>query len=150
MATKKSEKTGYSFEDAIKAHLDEVAAQDETFAKNYAKENKSIKECCNYIIGEMRKQQKNGVAALSDEETYGMAIHYYDEDDIKVDVKDATGVQVVKAASKDEAEKKISKIKGKRKTKKAESKAETTELKVETKAGTDDSDEFSLDLSLFD
>lgn len=146
----KNDKATYPFEVAIKKHLDKVAERDETFRQNYEKPHKSIKECCNYIIGEMRKQQKNGVAALSDEETYGMAIHYYDEDDIKVDVKDATGVQVVKAASKDEAEKKISKIKGKRKTKKAEPKAETAELEVESKAEIDDSDEFSLDLSLFD
>lgn len=90
---------GYSFEVAIKKHLDEVAKKDSLFAKNYAKPNKSIKECCNYIIGEARKCQDKGVAVISDEEVYGMAIHYYDEDDIKVDVQDASDVKVAQSSS---------------------------------------------------
>ena len=72
-----------SFEEAIKRYLDERAKNDEQFAVSYAKENKSIKECCEYIIGEVRKCGGN-VVAKSDEEVYGLAVHYYDEDDIKV------------------------------------------------------------------
>lgn len=72
-----------SFKEAIKRYLDERAKNDEQFAVSYAKENKSIKECCEYIIGEVRKSGGN-VVAKSDEEVYGLAVHYYDEDDIKV------------------------------------------------------------------
>lgn len=72
-----------SFEDAIKTYLDELAKTDELFAKTYSKKGKSIKECCNYIMGEAKKAAKGGTSiALSDEEVYALAIHYYDEDDI--------------------------------------------------------------------
>lgn len=73
-----------SFEEAIKRYLDERAKNDEQFATSYAKENKSIEECCRFIIGEARKKQENRVAVMSDEEVYGLAVHYYDEDNIKV------------------------------------------------------------------
>lgn len=75
-----------NFETAIKNFLDNLAKEDEMFAKTYAKENKSIKECCQYIYGEVGKMRENNAkcVALSDEEVFGLAIHYYDEDDIKV------------------------------------------------------------------
>ena len=79
----------YSFAATIKKHLDEVAKTDKTFAKNYAQKNKSIDECVNYIIGEARKRKNGTVAAIPDDEVYGMAIHYFDEDNIKVSVKGA-------------------------------------------------------------
>lgn len=75
-----------SFETAIKTFLDNMAKEDTIFAKTYAKENKSIKECCRYITQEVAKSRKNqSCVAVTDDEVYGMAIHYYDEDDIKVD-----------------------------------------------------------------
>lgn len=67
------------FQKAIKAYLDTRAAEDELFAKSYAKENKSIEECCNYITSEVRKTGRCGFA---DEEIFGLAVHYYDEDDL--------------------------------------------------------------------
>lgn len=68
--------------DAIKAYLDKRAKEDSLFAASYAKPNKSIDECFDYIIGEVRK--KGAMVYMSDEEVFGMAVHYYDEDDIKV------------------------------------------------------------------
>lgn len=68
--------------DAIKAYLDKRAKEDSLFAASYAKPNKSIDECFDYIIGEVRK--KGTMVYMSDEEVFGMAVHYYDEDDIKV------------------------------------------------------------------
>lgn len=73
------------FELVIKAYLDKRANEDEQFAQSYAKEKKSIEECCRYIIGEASKQQDGNTAVMSDEEVYGLAVHYYDEDDIKVE-----------------------------------------------------------------
>ena len=72
-----------SFKEAIKSYLDERAGIDELFAKSYAKKNKSLDECCNYILGEAKK--RGNAVAISDAEVFGMAVHYYDEDDIKVD-----------------------------------------------------------------
>lgn len=68
------------FEETIKAYLDKRAKEDEPFAKAYAKEEKSISECCNYILQEVEKSGRSGFA---DEEIYGMAVHYYDEENIK-------------------------------------------------------------------
>ena len=71
-----------SFKQAIKAYLDKRAEEDSLFAPKYANEKKSIDECCSYIMGEARK--RGNAIAISDEEVYGMAVHYYDEDDIKI------------------------------------------------------------------
>ena len=66
----------------IKNYLDERAKNDEMFAKAYAKPNKSIDECYRYILGEARK--KGTEVGMSHEEVYGLAVHYYDEDNIKI------------------------------------------------------------------
>ena len=69
------------FEDTIKKYLDEFATKDSEFARKYANEKKSITECCNYIIDIVRQSGKNGFA---DEEVFGMAVHYYDEENVTV------------------------------------------------------------------
>lgn len=69
----------------IKTYLDQRAKEDEQFAKSYAKENKSIEECVKYISQQARKRAENNVAMIEDAEVYGWAVHYYDEDDIKVE-----------------------------------------------------------------
>jgi antitoxin component YwqK of YwqJK toxin-antitoxin module len=79
------------FRKAIKSYLDNRAKSDDLFAQTYAKENKSIDECCNYIIGQVKASGRCGFA---DEEIYGMAVHYYDEDSIK-DVEPVKAERVV-------------------------------------------------------
>lgn len=69
---------------AIKNYLDNRAKTDELFAAKYANPKKSIDECCKYITGEAYARAKNGCAVISDEEVYGMAVHYYDEEDINI------------------------------------------------------------------
>lgn len=71
------------FNEAIKTYLDSRAKQDELFAVTYQKENKSIEECCKYILSEARKLGSE--VCMSDDEVYGLAVHYYDEDDIKIE-----------------------------------------------------------------
>lgn len=90
-----------SFEDAIEAHLNKLAETDELFAKTYAKKNKSVKECCKYIMSEAKKAAKGGVSvALSDEDVYNLAVHYYDEDDITATDEVAGEVVVAAKAEK--------------------------------------------------
>lgn len=73
------------FETAIKKFLDNLASEDMAFAKNYGKPNKSISECCKYICQEVEKNRKGAkCVACTDEEVFGLAIHYYDEDNIVV------------------------------------------------------------------
>lgn len=80
-----------AFEDTIKAYLDKRASEDDLFAESYAKEGKSIEECCNYILNEV---QRSGCCGFADEEIYGMAVHYYDEDDLG-EIKPIQGQVVV-------------------------------------------------------
>lgn len=88
-----------SFENTIKSYLDERANTDELFAKSYAKPNKNIEQCCAYIMGEAKK--RGNAVAISDAEVFGMAVHYYDEDDIKVNALPAnTRASVAAPASK--------------------------------------------------
>lgn len=72
-----------NFQEVIKQYLDGRAASDELFAVTYAKENKSVDECCRYIISEARKRGTE--VCMSDDEVFGLAVHYYDEDSIKVE-----------------------------------------------------------------
>ena len=86
-----------TFKEAIKSYLDERAGTDELFAKSYAKENKNLDECCSYIMGEARK--RGNAVAMSDTEVFGLAVHYYDEDDIKVNKLPAAARAVASASS---------------------------------------------------
>lgn len=83
-----------SMEQAIKIYLDKRAKEDSLFAEVYKKANKSIKGCCKYIYSKARELAKGGNAVGVDDETvYGWAVHYYDEDNIKVeDVKERVEV----------------------------------------------------------
>lgn len=67
---------------AIKSYLDNRAKTDELFAVSYAKTNKNIDECFNYVVGEAKKQ--GNAVYLPDDVVFGWAVHYYDEDDIKI------------------------------------------------------------------
>lgn len=80
-----------SFKQAIKTYLDKRAEEDALFAPKYANEKKDIDECCAYILGEARK--KGNAVCMTDEEVFGLAVHYYDEDSIKVN-KLPTGQKV--------------------------------------------------------
>ena len=75
------------FENAIKNYLDKRAESDRLFAVSYKKENKSIQECCKYIYSQAKKLLAKGgnAVGVDDDTVYGWAVHYYDEDDIKVE-----------------------------------------------------------------
>lgn len=84
----------------IKNYLDERAKNDELFAKAYAKPNKSIDECYKYVLGEARK--KGTEVGMTAEEVYGLAVHYYDEDNIKINP--VSGYVQASASDDDEEE----------------------------------------------
>lgn len=88
-----------NFETTIQAYLENRAKTDSLFAETYKKANKSIEECIKYIYSKARKLAKEGNAVGVDDATvYGWAVHYYDEDDIKIkDVKER--VEVVAPAT---------------------------------------------------
>lgn len=87
---------------AVKAMLDKRAAEDELFAEAYAKEGKSIEDCCTFIIGEV---QKMGVNAMSSEDVLSLAIHYYDEKGLAVGAPISCKVVVPETPEIEEARK---------------------------------------------
>lgn len=73
-----------NFKRTIQAYLEERAKVDDLFAKSYAKPNKNIDECITYILNEV---QRSGCNGFDDDEIYGMAVHYYDEDNLDASKK---------------------------------------------------------------
>lgn len=71
-----------SFNEVIADYLEQRAVEDVLFAPKFSNPKKNIDECCRYILGEARKRGNEVV--MDDSEVYGLAVHYYDEDDIKV------------------------------------------------------------------
>jgi hypothetical protein len=61
-------------------YLEQRAAEDALFAKNYRNPAKNIDDCVTYILNYV---QKSGCNGFTDGEIYG-AIHYYDENEIEV------------------------------------------------------------------
>ena len=70
-----------SFEKALLEFLESV--QNDVLEKKINTGNKTLGGCANFILSEMRKRQKKGVAVATDEEVYGLAIHFFEEDSIK-------------------------------------------------------------------
>lgn len=133
--------------EAIKAYLSKLAETDELFAKTFSKKNKSIDGCCNYIMDEARKAAKDGqCVALSDEDTYNLAVHYYDEDSIVAPNK----VDGVSVAVSIEQENKATKTKTKAKSKTKHAKVVELQPSVEVTETVNDADEdYTLDIPAF-
>jgi hypothetical protein len=70
-----------TFKKVINDHLQGLADKDALFAETLKKPAKNIEDCVTYILNTVQKTHKNGFA---DEEIFGMAVHYYDEDVIEV------------------------------------------------------------------
>ena len=116
-------KENQSFKQVIQSYLEQRAKRDSLSATSFAKQSKNIDECCNYIIGEAKKRGDNAVF-MSDDEVFGLAVHYYDEDNIKVskqtNYKVSTGNAKKEAATEQPETKKPDSAPNKRKGKKTE------------------------------
>lgn len=80
MATKENKGT-QAFNDTLKAYLEKRAENDSLFAVKFANPSKSVEDCVTYILNQV---QKSGCNGFTDAEVYGMAIHYYEENEIEV------------------------------------------------------------------
>lgn len=135
------------FQVAIRAYLDARAKYDEQFKARYENPAKSIDECCNYIYNQVQKANRCG---WNDDEIFGMAIHYYDEDNVPAsDLKPVTNVKAVinTKIEKPKEEKPAPSLKSAPKAKKAETK--TAKAKPAKKADTPNVDKKGQ-FSLFD
>lgn len=92
-----------NFKHTIQAYLEERAKVDDLFAKSYAKPNKNIDDCITFILNEV---QKSGCNGFEDDEIFGMAVHYYDEDNLSVGEKISCDVVVNHKVELSEEEKK--------------------------------------------
>lgn len=91
------------FKRTIQSYLEERAKVDDLFAKSYAKPNKNIDDCITFILNEV---QKSGCNGFEDDEIFGMAVHYYDEDNLSVGEKISCDVVVNHKVELSEEEKK--------------------------------------------
>ena len=74
-------KTTDHFKNTIKSYLDNRAQEDSLFAEKYSNEKKNINDCVTYILNTV---QKTGCNGFTDDEVYGMAVHYYDEESVDI------------------------------------------------------------------
>lgn len=81
MATTRENKGTRAFNKTIKAYLEERAENDALFAVKFANPSKSVEDCVTYILNSV---QKSGCNGFEDDEIFGMAVHYYDEEEIEV------------------------------------------------------------------
>ena len=117
-----------TFEKIIKDYIEKFAQGDAVFASKYEKSGKDIEGCCKYIKNEARKQAQNGCAAIKDDEVFGWAVHYFDEE--MTAPKDSPRAEVKVAPSPEMPKKAVS----------------LANQKPKAKKGSDD----SLMMSLFD
>ncbi len=85
-------KTTDSFKRTIEEHLKYRAFTDPLFAVSLKKEKKNIDDCITYILNTVKASKCQG---FEDKEIFKMAVHYYDEDKIKVGAKVPRGNVVV-------------------------------------------------------
>ena len=90
------------FENAIKEYLDARAKEDVKFAEKYSNGKKSIEECCRFILGEMKKKAAGGMYGATDAEVFVLAVHYYDEEDIKVEKNVSAEVVINRGMTEEE------------------------------------------------
>ena len=73
------------FKQQIQKYLSERAETDMLFGPVYEKEHKNIDDCITYILSEVKKKAgSDNAIAMTGEEVYSLAVHYYDEDSIVV------------------------------------------------------------------
>ena len=62
-------------------YLEQRAAEDALFAKNYRNPAKNIDDCVTHILNFV---QRSGCNGFTDGEIFGQAIHYFEENEIEV------------------------------------------------------------------
>lgn len=80
MATNEMKST-QAFQDCIRQYLDNRAENDELFAVKYANPSKTIEQCAQYVMQEVKRM---GVCGLADEDVWSLCVHFYEEPEIEV------------------------------------------------------------------
>ena len=101
-------KTTDNFKKVIQNHLEQLAIKDELFAETFKKKNKNIDDCVTYILNQVKA---SGCSGFADDEIFGMAVHFYDEDDVKPGNKVSNYSVVTNKKTSDNKIKKVTKQK---------------------------------------
>ena len=80
MATNEMKST-QAFQDCIRQYLDNRAENDELFAVKYANPSKTIEQCAQYVMQEVKRM---GVCGLADEDVWSLCVHFYEEPEVEV------------------------------------------------------------------
>jgi FMN-dependent NADH-azoreductase len=70
-----------NFKQVIQEYVDNFAKENPTFAVKMQNESKNIDDCITYIITQVQASKRNG---FTDDEVFGMAIHYFEEEKVFV------------------------------------------------------------------
>ena len=76
-------KAGTPNEKLVLAHLEKTAS--ESLAERINNGKKDLSDCWAYIVSEAKKLAKKGCAVVDDATVFGWAVHFFEEDDIKVE-----------------------------------------------------------------
>lgn len=101
-----------AYRKAIAKYLSQRAGKDEYLAAALGKPGKTLDGVVSYIRGQAKKQQKNGVAIIPDEEVYEWAVHYILEDSLECESKE----KEEKLSSESETKKALTPERRKKKT----------------------------------
>lgn len=84
----------------------------EVLKEKIEKSGKGIKDCLSYISSEVRNRAVNNCACVSDQEVFGMAMHYFEEDSIEKGTvpKTEAKVETSKSVEKPKPQKKEKKV----------------------------------------
>lgn len=95
-----------TLEEYLKDKFGAMAKADPNFKARYEDKRKSMSECIKYIMQEAQKQAVGKCAAVSDDDVLQMAVHYYQEEDVKPTKKPIEAKVVAAATTKEEKPKK--------------------------------------------
>ena len=85
-------KSSENFIEAIRQYLDSRAESDSLFAIQYADPSKSVEECCQFILNEVKRQ---GVTVMTNDEVFSLATHYFDGDCTSEEIGNPINCKVV-------------------------------------------------------
>ena len=71
-----------AYKNVILKYLKERVKEDTNLAEACKKPNKTLEGVVNYVIAQAKKQAKNQVAVIPDEEVYNWVVHYIQEDEL--------------------------------------------------------------------
>lgn len=90
-------------QEKVKEYLEQNVS--DLLAEKINSGKKTLQGCWNYIVSEAKKKAVSGCACIEDQEVFGWAVHYFEEDSI-AECKTAPAAKTVTTKAETKAEKK--------------------------------------------